>query len=91
MKTVKIGLGIFLTCVVSFAPIAYIIATQAVVPGFVFYLPCLNNISNFFIYLFVDKAFRTWLRQTLCCKSAKSKSRTFDETPSDSLHKTEKQ
>ena len=54
----KIGLCLFLTFIVSFAPPLYLIYFGGKINGYFVYSININNLANFFVYLVVDEEFR---------------------------------
>ena len=61
MKVVKIGVSLFMVFILSYTPFIYIVTFGKPISayfGFTFYI---NNLANFFIYLFVDEEFRAKL------------------------------
>ena len=58
MKSVKIGASLFLLTVVTFAPLAYALGTQATISGYLSLVIYINNFANFFIYFWIDNKFR---------------------------------
>ena len=62
MKSVKIGVSLFIIFVLSYLPAIYAINTGYRISGYFRYTAYINNLANFFIYLMVDKEFRAKLR-----------------------------
>ena len=62
MKTVKIGLSLFMVFILSYTPFLYVIMFEKSISGFFRFVFYINNLANFFIYLFVDEDFRAKLR-----------------------------
>ena len=64
MKSVKIGLSLFLVFILSYIPpmFAFIVPSVAPIHGYFRFSFYLNHLANFFIYLFVDEEFRAKLR-----------------------------
>ena len=63
MKAVKIGLSLFMVFIMSFTPILYIIFFRKPISGYFGFSFYINNLANFFIYLFVDEEFRAKLKE----------------------------
>ena len=62
MKTVKIGLSLFMVYLLSCTPFLYVILFKKSISGYFRFAFYINNLANFFIYLFVDEKFRAKLR-----------------------------
>ena len=65
MKSVKIGLSLFLVFIFSFTPSVYAILAREVMSGYFRYTNYINNLANFFIYLLVDEEFRAKLKEMI--------------------------
>ena len=65
MTSVKIGLSVFVLGAISFAPVAIAVVTNQALPGLFYYCVYLINIGNIVVYLFVDKKFRTALKNRM--------------------------
>ena len=61
MKTVKIGLSLFVVFILSYTPFIYVAAFGQPISGYFRFSFYLNNLANFFIYLLVDGEFRVKL------------------------------
>ena len=62
MKTVKIGVSLLLVFILSFVPMLYAVNSDDPISGYFRFSVYVNNLANFFIYLFVDEQFRSKLR-----------------------------
>ena len=62
MKSVKIGSLLFVVFIVSFIPTIYALFSGYLINGYFQFSLYINNLANFFIYLFVDEEFRAKLR-----------------------------
>ena len=62
MKSVKIGLSLFIVFILSFTPSLYVYNFGGPISGYFRFAIYINNLANFFIYLFVDEEFRAKLR-----------------------------
>ena len=67
MKSVKIGLGLFIMFVFSFSPLIYVFNVGGPISGYFRFTYYINSVGNFFIYLAVDEEFRAKLRQCVRC------------------------
>ena len=61
MKTVKIGLSLFVVFILSYTPFIYVAAFGQPISGYFRFSFYLNNLANFFIYIFFDGEFRVKL------------------------------
>ena len=61
-KPVMIGASLFVVFMVSLLPILYAGAFGGPISGYFRYTYYINNLANFFIYLFVDEEFRASLK-----------------------------
>ena len=55
MKSVKIGSLLVVVFIVSFIPTTYAVLSGSTINGYFRFSLCINNLANFFIYLFVDE------------------------------------
>ena len=62
MKSVKIGLSLFIVYILSYTPFMYVGISGNPISGYFRFTFYINNLANFFIYLFVDGEFRAKLR-----------------------------
>ena len=62
MKLVKIGLSLFIVFIVSFTPGLYVVNFGGPISGYFGFVYKINNLANFFVYLFVDEEFRAKLK-----------------------------
>ena len=62
IKTVKIGLSLFVVFILSYTPFIYIVTFGKLISGYFAFAFYNNNLANFLIYLFVDEEFRAKLR-----------------------------
>ena len=68
MKSVKIGISLFLVFVASFVPILCLFIFGGPIFAHLRYAYSINNLANFFIYLVVDEEFRAKLK-AMCKRS----------------------
>ena len=61
MKSVKIGVCLFLVFILSFAPLMIAFFAGGI-SGYFRFTYTINNLANFFIYLIVDEDFRGKLK-----------------------------
>ena len=69
MKAVKIGLSLFMVFILSYTPFIYIVTVGPPISGYFRFTFYINNLANFFIYLFVDEEFRVKLKKM--CESCR--------------------
>ena len=71
MKSVKIGASLFVVFVLSFVPLTFTVNSGRPISGYFRFTLCINNLANFFIYLFVDGEFRVKVKELgkICGKS----------------------
>ena len=63
MKSLKISLSLFIVFTLSHTPYIYISIFGGPISGYFRFAFYINNLANFFIYLFVDEKFRAWVRE----------------------------
>ena len=68
MKSVKIGLSLFIIFMLTYTPFifSFILPSLGPISGYFRFTFYINNLANFFIYLFVDEDFRAKLRAMFC-------------------------
>ena len=69
MKAVKIGLSLFMVFILSNTPFLYTVTFREPISGYFRFAIYINNLANFFIYLFVDEEFRAKLKKM--CESCR--------------------
>ena len=62
MKSVKFGLSLLFVYVLAYTPYLYVIVFTQPISGYFRFKFYINDMANFFIYLFVDEDFRAKLR-----------------------------
>ena len=62
MKSVKIGLSLFIVYMISHTPYKYITTFGGPISGYFKFAFYINNLANFFIYFFVDEKFGAALK-----------------------------
>ena len=70
MKSVKIGMSLFIIFILSFTPVFYVIISGEPISGYFRFTFYINTMANFFIYLFVDEKFRAKLK-VMCSRGNK--------------------
>ena len=60
-KAVKIGASLFVLTTGTFAPTLYASVTRTTISGYFYYVLSVNNFANFFIYIWIDGEFRSWI------------------------------
>ena len=68
MKSVKIGLSLFVIFILTYTPFifSFLLPSLGPISGYFRFTFYINNLANFFIYLFVDEDFRVKLRAMFC-------------------------
>ena len=62
MKSVKIGLSLLSVYILTYTPFLYVGIVREPISGYFRFTFYINNLANFFIYLFVDEEFRAKLK-----------------------------